>query len=178
MLIERLSAGDYDVLNSSQNSFHHFYDGQLQQSNMQQEPDNDLEVFYAVWRRVVDAVKKKKIDTYVKRVLTRGDMEQVMSRKRKYDDEEEDDDDPCNILTYCVDHDNPQTFVSDLTGELMPVWAPPTPPQEDDFYLDECLLHHYDVSAMPESQLPPVYVRRKKKKSHRVDGVLSKNDDG
>uniref|UniRef100_A0A3B5MA99 Uncharacterized protein n=1 Tax=Xiphophorus couchianus TaxID=32473 RepID=A0A3B5MA99_9TELE len=63
--------------------------------------------------------------------------------------------------------------------EIMPVWTPPTPPQDDnDIYIDSVMMLMYDTTPMPESKLPPIYIRkehkrlkmdpsaRKKKKGH------------
>ncbi|KAJ8986041.1 hypothetical protein NQ317_013926 [Molorchus minor] len=46
-------------------------------------------------------------------------------------------------------------WVSDSTMEQMPMWCPPTPPQQDsDVYIDQTMSFLYDVNIMSESQLP------------------------
>lgn len=48
---------------------------------------------------------------------------------------------------------------------LWQVWTPPTPPQDDnDIYVDSTMLLMYDTTPMPESKLPPVYVRKEHKR--------------
>uniref|UniRef100_A0A8C1L7W6 E1A binding protein p400 n=1 Tax=Cyprinus carpio TaxID=7962 RepID=A0A8C1L7W6_CYPCA len=49
--------------------------------------------------------------------------------------------------------------------EIMPLWTPPTPPQDDnDIYIDSVICLMYDTAPMPESKLPPVYVRKERKR--------------
>ncbi|XP_069071436.1 E1A-binding protein p400 isoform X5 [Pleurodeles waltl] len=53
--------------------------------------------------------------------------------------------------------------------EIMPLWTPPTPPQdENDIYIDSVLSLMYDLTPIPESKLPPVYVRKERKRQ-RMD---------
>ncbi|XP_068099542.1 E1A-binding protein p400 isoform X2 [Hyperolius riggenbachi] len=53
--------------------------------------------------------------------------------------------------------------------EVMPIWTPPTPPQdENDIYIDSVMCLMYDTSPIPESKLPPVYVRKEHKR-HKAD---------
>lgn len=45
------------------------------------------------------------------------------------------------------------------------VWTPPTPPQDDnDIYIDPVMMLMYDSTPMPESKLPPVYIRKEHKR--------------
>ncbi|XP_066546170.1 E1A-binding protein p400 isoform X3 [Amia ocellicauda] len=54
---------------------------------------------------------------------------------------------------------------ADGQTEIMPVWTPPTPPQDDnDIYIDSVICLMYDATPMPESKLPPVYVRKEHKR--------------
>lgn len=47
----------------------------------------------------------------------------------------------------------------------MPVWAPPTPPQDDnDLYIDYSISLMYESQIIPESQLPPVYIPKEPKR--------------
>uniref|UniRef100_A0A668A6E1 E1A binding protein p400 n=1 Tax=Myripristis murdjan TaxID=586833 RepID=A0A668A6E1_9TELE len=49
--------------------------------------------------------------------------------------------------------------------EIMPLWTPPTPPQDDnDIYIDSVMCLMYDTTPMPESKLPPIYVRKEHKR--------------
>ena len=52
------------------------------------------------------------------------------------------------------------------------MWCPPTPPHdENDVYIDQTMCFLYEPSVMPESHLPPVYIKREHKRI-RVDPVL------
>ena len=52
------------------------------------------------------------------------------------------------------------------------MWSPPTPPQDDnDIYIDHTISFLYEPSVMPESQLPPVYVKKEHKRV-RVDPAV------
>ncbi|XP_077377705.1 E1A-binding protein p400 isoform X3 [Festucalex cinctus] len=49
--------------------------------------------------------------------------------------------------------------------EIMPVWTPPTPPQDDnDIYIDSVMCLMYDTTPIPEAKLPPVYIRKEHKR--------------
>ncbi|XP_039188240.1 E1A-binding protein p400 isoform X5 [Crotalus tigris] len=53
--------------------------------------------------------------------------------------------------------------------EIMPLWTPPTPPQDDnDIYIDSVMCLMYEPVPIPESKLPPVYVRKERKR-HKTD---------
>ncbi|KAH9501524.1 hypothetical protein DERF_012364 [Dermatophagoides farinae] len=60
-------------------------------------------------------------------------------------------------------------FMSFNCSEPMPIWAPPTPPQdENDFYIDYSFGFSYEKTLMSESQLPPVYMPKEHKRI-RID---------
>lgn len=49
------------------------------------------------------------------------------------------------------------------------MWCPPTPPTTDnDVYIDYSLGFLYDNTPMSEAQLPPIYVKKERKRC-RVD---------
>lgn len=49
------------------------------------------------------------------------------------------------------------------------LWTPPTPPQDDnDIYVDPVLCLTYETTPILESKLPPVYVRKERRR-HRTD---------
>ena len=51
------------------------------------------------------------------------------------------------------------------------MWCPPTPPQDDgDVYIDQALCLLYEPQVMADSQLPPVYVKREKKRNRYEAG--------
>lgn len=54
------------------------------------------------------------------------------------------------------------------------MWAPPTPPHDDnDIYIDQSLLFLYEPNVMPETQLPPVYIKKEHKKP-KIESITSK----
>ncbi|XP_063310444.1 E1A-binding protein p400-like isoform X1 [Pelobates fuscus] len=76
------------------------------------------------------------------------------------------------LLTYTREDAYNMDFIYDEPEgqtEIMPVWTPPTPPQdENDIYIDSVMCLLYDTTPIPESKLPPVYVRKERKR-HRTD---------
>lgn len=49
------------------------------------------------------------------------------------------------------------------------LWTPPTPPQDDnDIYIDSVMCLMYETTPIPEAKLPPVYVRKERKR-HKTD---------
>ncbi|KAG5881999.1 hypothetical protein JTB14_028600 [Gonioctena quinquepunctata] len=55
----------------------------------------------------------------------------------------------------------------------MPMWCPPTPPQqENDVYVDQTLTFLYDSNIMMETQLPPIYVKREAKRTRLEAGLM------
>jgi len=57
------------------------------------------------------------------------------------------------------------------------MWCPPTPPRlESDVYVDQSMCFLYDSAVMPESQLPPLYVKkeRKRHREHTNSGIMKK----
>ncbi|XP_061196592.1 helicase domino-like [Saccostrea echinata] len=65
-------------------------------------------------------------------------------------------------------------FLSDVDQEKMPLWAPPTPPHDDnDIYLDQSLLFLYEPNVMPETQLPPVYIKKEHKKP-KIESITTR----
>uniref|UniRef100_A0A673ZAL2 E1A binding protein p400 n=1 Tax=Salmo trutta TaxID=8032 RepID=A0A673ZAL2_SALTR len=72
-----------------------------------------------------------------------------------------------NLFTYTrEDAYNMYVFDGeDGQTEIMPLWTPPTPPQDDnDIYIDSVICLMYDSAPMPESKLPPVYIRKEHKR--------------
>ncbi|XP_064613460.1 helicase SRCAP-like isoform X3 [Liolophura sinensis] len=70
------------------------------------------------------------------------------------------------LFTYSREDSYNQVFVSDTDGDQMPLWAPPTPPQDDnDLYIDQTIFFMYEPMPMTETQLPPVYVKKETRKT-------------
>ncbi|KAL1491858.1 hypothetical protein ABEB36_012391 [Hypothenemus hampei] len=80
--------------------------------------------------------------------------EEEERRQRELEEENE-------MITYPREDAINQVWVSENTMEQMPMWCPPTPPQQDsDVYIDQTMSFLYDSNVMSESQLPPVYVKK------------------
>ncbi|XP_067910706.1 E1A-binding protein p400 isoform X4 [Heterodontus francisci] len=84
-------------------------------------------------------------------------------RKRRLEDEEND-----VLFTYSREDAYNKEYVKegqDGQTEIMPIWTPPTPPQDDnDIYMDPVMCLMYDTTPILESKLPPVYVRKEHKR--------------
>ncbi|XP_075424740.1 E1A-binding protein p400 isoform X4 [Ascaphus truei] len=76
------------------------------------------------------------------------------------------------LLTYTREDAYNKEFIYDSPDgptEIMPIWTPPTPPQdENDIYIDSVMCLMYDTNPILESKLPPVYVRKERKR-HKTD---------
>uniref|UniRef100_A0A8C4X0Y3 Myb-like domain-containing protein n=1 Tax=Eptatretus burgeri TaxID=7764 RepID=A0A8C4X0Y3_EPTBU len=117
--------------------------------------------------RVPDELKKGWEDNWLQ--VTK----QAEKRKRENKEEEE-----MAMLTYSrEDAIDTEYIYESPTGhiEIMPIWAPPTPPHDEgDPYLDPVLGLLYESTPMPEARLPPVFVRKVHKKAHRLEGGVTK----
>lgn len=55
------------------------------------------------------------------------------------------------------------------------MWCPPTPPVDDsDVYIDHTMCFLYEPTIMSEAQLPPVYVKKERKRA-RVESSSEGN---
>ncbi|XP_069817115.1 E1A-binding protein p400-like isoform X2 [Dendropsophus ebraccatus] len=76
------------------------------------------------------------------------------------------------LITYTREDAYNMDFIYDGPDgetEIMPIWTPPTPPQdENDIYIDSVMCLMYDTNPIPESKLPPVYIRKERKR-HKTD---------
>ncbi|MBZ3873370.1 E1A-binding protein p400 [Sciurus carolinensis] len=76
------------------------------------------------------------------------------------------------LLTYTREDAYSMEYVyedADGQTEVMPLWTPPTPPQDDnDVYIDSVMCLLYEATPIPEAKLPPVYVRKERKR-HKTD---------
>ncbi|XP_069562809.1 E1A-binding protein p400 isoform X5 [Brachyistius frenatus] len=99
----------------------------------------------------------------------RGWEQQQLQKLKEEEEEErqimEGDED---LFTYTREDAYNMEYVFDAEDghtEIMPVWTPPTPPQDDnDIYIDSVMMLMYDTTPMPESKLPPIYVRKEHKR--------------
>ncbi|XP_050722344.1 helicase domino-like [Eriocheir sinensis] len=83
------------------------------------------------------------------------------------------------LLTYSSADAHNQLWLSLCGREEMPVWHPPTPPRDDnDVYIDHSLGFWYDSGIMPESALPPVYVKKEHKRLKLEPGAVGGSGEG
>uniref|UniRef100_H3CBP1 E1A binding protein p400 n=1 Tax=Tetraodon nigroviridis TaxID=99883 RepID=H3CBP1_TETNG len=96
-----------------------------------------------------------------------------LQQLQKLKEEEEEDDQRLmdggeELFTYTREDAYNMEYVfeaEDGHTEIMPVWTPPTPPQDDnDIYIDSVMMLMYDTTPIPESKLPPVYIRKEHKR--------------
>ncbi|XP_034451277.1 E1A-binding protein p400 isoform X5 [Hippoglossus hippoglossus] len=98
------------------------------------------------------------------------ELQQVQKLKEEAKEEEErqlmEGDE--ELFTYTREDAYNMEYVFDAEDghtEIMPLWTPPTPPQDDnDIYIDSVMMLMYDTTPMPESKLPPVYIRKEHKR--------------
>ncbi|XP_053557849.1 E1A-binding protein p400 [Bombina bombina] len=108
-----------------------------------------------------------KTENELKSTKKKWEIQQMKERnhweeKMEWVEEEED------LLTYTREDAYNKEFIydnSDGQTEIMPIWTPPTPPQdENDIYIDSVMCLMYDTNPIPESKLPPIYVRKERKR--------------
>uniref|UniRef100_A0A665WLY5 E1A binding protein p400 n=1 Tax=Echeneis naucrates TaxID=173247 RepID=A0A665WLY5_ECHNA len=95
------------------------------------------------------------------------ELQQLQKLKEEMEEQEitEGDED---LFTYTREDAYNMEYVFDAEDghtEIMPLWTPPTPPQDDnDIYIDSVMMLMYDTTPMPESKLPPIYIRKEHKR--------------
>nr|CAB3266557.1 helicase SRCAP [Phallusia mammillata] len=110
---------------------------------------NDLEL-----KMAEDQVEKSKQDWQLQHLILLKEEEE-----RRMDVEEDE-------IFYTREDGENQMFVDEISGEIMPIWMPPTPPQdESDLYVDSCMSLLYIPVPMSEDQLPTVLMKREKKRA-------------
>uniref|UniRef100_A0A3Q2NNU0 E1A binding protein p400 n=1 Tax=Fundulus heteroclitus TaxID=8078 RepID=A0A3Q2NNU0_FUNHE len=87
-----------------------------------------------------------------------------------------------DLFTYTREDAYNMEYVYDAEDghtEIMPVWTPPTPPQDDnDIYIDSVMMLMYDTTPMPESKLPPIYIRKEHKRLKMDPSAARKKKKG
>ncbi|XP_061586413.1 E1A-binding protein p400 isoform X2 [Cololabis saira] len=87
-----------------------------------------------------------------------------------------------DLFTYTREDAYNMEYVFDAgTGhtEIMPLWTPPTPPQDDNsIYIDSVMMLMYDTTPMPESKLPPIYIRKEHKRLKMDPSAARKKKKG
>uniref|UniRef100_A0A673A170 E1A binding protein p400 n=1 Tax=Sphaeramia orbicularis TaxID=375764 RepID=A0A673A170_9TELE len=97
----------------------------------------------------------------------RWELQQLKKLKEEEEERQMMDGDE-DLFTYTREDAYNMEYVFDTEDghtEIMPVWTPPTPPQDDnDIYIDSVMCLMYDTTPMPESKLPPIYIRKEHKR--------------
>ncbi|XP_008274948.1 E1A-binding protein p400 isoform X3 [Stegastes partitus] len=87
-----------------------------------------------------------------------------------------------DLFTYTREDAYNMEYVFDAEDghtEIMPLWTPPTPPQDDnDIYIDSVMMLMYDTTPMPESKLPPIYIRKEHKRLKMDPSAARKKKKG
>ncbi|XP_047447290.1 E1A-binding protein p400 isoform X2 [Mugil cephalus] len=109
------------------------------------------------------------------------ELQQLKKLKEEEEDQQvmEGDED---LFTYTREDAFNMEYVFDAEDghtEIMPLWTPPTPPQDDnDIYIDSVMMLMYDTTPMPESKLPPVYIRKEHKRLKMDPSAARKKKKG
>ncbi|CAB0001194.1 unnamed protein product [Nesidiocoris tenuis] len=108
-------------------------------------------------------IEKQKMEWERERLLTTKDEE----KKRRSSEMEAQD-----ALTYPAADARNQIWISEDGKDILPIYGPPTPPSEaGELYIDHCLSLLYDTKVMTEDLLPPVYMKKDKKRT-RIEAGL------
>ncbi|XP_035514211.1 E1A-binding protein p400 [Morone saxatilis] len=98
----------------------------------------------------------------------RGWEQQQLQKLKEEEEEQQITEGDEDLFTYTREDAYNMEYVFDAEDghtEIMPLWTPPTPPQDDnDIYIDSVMMLMYDTTPMPESKLPPVYIRKEHKR--------------
>ncbi|KAM3611754.1 uncharacterized protein V6R79_023586 [Siganus canaliculatus] len=112
----------------------------------------------------------------------RGWELQQLQRLKEEEEERQVTEGDEDLFTYTREDAYNMEYVFDAEDghtEIMPVWTPPTPPQDDnDIYIDSVMMLMYDTAPMPESKLPPVYIRKEHKRLKMDPSAARKKKKG
>ncbi|XP_054168303.1 helicase domino-like isoform X2 [Oppia nitens] len=115
---------------------------------------------------------EEEIETHKKEWELRR-IETVKEEQIKKQEAMEEDKEP--LLTCYREDAYNQVFISYNGFEQMPIWAPPTPPQdENDLYIDYSLGFLYETTPMTEQQLPPIFVPKEPNKRLKLDSNIAR----
>ncbi|XP_018099649.1 E1A-binding protein p400 isoform X2 [Xenopus laevis] len=127
-----------------------------------------LELFHVQKAEDHDECTEEKLNT-AKREWDSKHLRELKEREEMMQWETEGEEE---LLTYTREDAYNMDFIYDGPDgqtEIMPVWTPPTPPQdENDIYIDSVMCLMYDTNPILESKLPPVYMRKERKR-HKTD---------
>ncbi|KAM4577938.1 E1A-binding protein p400 isoform 9-T9 [Fundulus diaphanus] len=110
------------------------------------------------------------------------ELQQLQKLKEEEEGEHQMTDREEDLFTYTREDAYNMEYVYDAEDghtEIMPVWTPPTPPQDDnDIYIDSVMMLMYDTTPMPESKLPPIYIRKEHKRLKMDPSAARKKKKG
>ncbi|XP_027700007.1 E1A-binding protein p400-like isoform X7 [Vombatus ursinus] len=119
---------------------------------------NYLELFHVSGDESGQRIIERKLKN-VKKIWELHHMRELKEKAESMFLEEEEE-----LLTYTREDAYNKEYVyegPDGQTEIMPLWTPPTPPQDDnDIYIDPVMCLMYEATPIQESKLPPVYVRK------------------
>ncbi|XP_055631475.1 helicase domino isoform X2 [Toxorhynchites rutilus septentrionalis] len=117
------------------------------------------------------AVQLKAVEAEIEQQKREWEANRLAQQKREEEAARKQEAEESELLTFSREDANNQIWISDNTMEKMPMWCPPTPPQDDnDIYVDYSLGFLYETDTIPESQLPAVYVKKEYKRSRSEAG--------
>ncbi|XP_055613145.1 helicase domino isoform X2 [Uranotaenia lowii] len=117
------------------------------------------------------AVQLKAVEAEIEQQKRDWEANRLAQQKREEEAARQLEAEENDLLTFSREDANNQIWISENTMEKMPMWCPPTPPQDDnDIYVDYSLGFLYEADIIPESQLPAVYVKKEYKRSHSEAG--------
>ncbi|KAF3696055.1 E1A-binding protein p400 [Channa argus] len=112
----------------------------------------------------------------------RGWELQQLQKLMKEEEERQMMDGDEDLFTYTREDAYNMEYIFDAEDghtEIMPLWTPPTPPQDDnDIYIDSVMMLMYDTTPMPESKLPPIYIRKENKRLKMDPSAARKKKKG
>ncbi|XP_040010852.1 E1A-binding protein p400 isoform X2 [Xiphias gladius] len=110
------------------------------------------------------------------------ELQQLQKRKEEEEEERQMMEGDEDLFTYTREDAYNMEYVFDAEDghtEIMPLWTPPTPPQDDnDIYIDSVMMLMYDTTPMPESKLPPIYIRKEHKRLKMDPSAARKKKKG
>ncbi|XP_039659003.1 E1A-binding protein p400 isoform X6 [Perca fluviatilis] len=110
------------------------------------------------------------------------ELQQLQKLKEEEEERRQIMDGDEDLFTYTREDAYNMEYVFDTEDghtEIMPLWTPPTPPQDDnDIYIDSVMMLMYDTTPMPESKLPPIYIRKEHKRLKMDPSAARKKKKG
>ncbi|XP_063699973.1 helicase domino isoform X2 [Culicoides brevitarsis] len=107
------------------------------------------------------AIQLEAVEKEIEQQKREWEANRLAELQREEEERREKENEDNTMLTYSLEDSRNQIWISSNTGELMPMWCPPTPPQDDnDIYVDYSLGFLYETEVIPEHELPPIYTKK------------------